>query len=136
MKNVPIEPNIDFPPPENPSEHFYNRFLANFQGEIRIIFEEYFSKAAINKLIIHCEAGKDRTGIVIAILLDLLGVSRNLIIEDYLLSFKDDKRNYIESTLRILDDEYGGVKNFLLNHCNVPKKAIDNIIETLVEKVY
>ena len=135
VKNVPIETNTTFPPPKNPSEHFYNRFLAEFQEEIKIIFEEYFSKAAIDKLIIHCEGGKDRTGIVIAILLDLLGVSRKLIIEDYLLSFKDTKSNYIESTLRILDEEYGGVKNYLLNHCSVSRKAIDNIIETLVEKV-
>ena len=135
VKNIPIETNIDFPPPKNPPEHLYNRFLAVFQEEIKIIFEEYFSNAAIDKLIIHCEGGKDRTGIIIAILLDLLGVSRKLIIEDYLLSFLDTKSNYIESTLRILDEEYGGVKNFLLNHCNVSKKAIDNILETLVEKV-
>jgi len=135
VKNIPIEANLVFPPPDNP-EQVYNRFIANFQGEIKIIFEEYFSKAAINKLIIHCEAGKDRTGIVIAILLDLLDVSRELIIEDYLLSFKDTKSRYIESTLRILDEEYGGVKNYLLNHCNVSKKAIDNIIENLVEKAF
>ena len=136
VKNIPIEANIEFPPPTNPSEHFYNKFLTDFQEEIRIIFEEYFSKAFINRLIIHCEAGKDRTGIVIALLLELLGVNRKLIIEDYLLSFKDVKSNYIESTLRILDEEYGGVKNYLLNHCNVSKKTIDNIIENLVEKEF
>ena len=133
VKNIPIESNVEFPPPTNPSEHFYNRFLAVFQEEIKIIFEEYFSMAPIDKLIIHCESGKDRTGIVIALLLDLLGVSRKLIIEDYLLSFKDTKSNYIESTLRILDEGFGGVKNYLLNHCNVSKKAIDSIIENLVE---
>ena len=134
VKNVPIETNATFPPPKNPSEHFYNRFLADFQREIKIVFEDYFSKAAVNKLIIHCEGGKDRTGIVIALLLDLLGVSRKLIIEDYLLSFKDTKSYYIESTLGVLDEEYRGVKNYLLNHCGVSKKAIKNIIETLVEK--
>jgi len=135
VKNIPIEPYLGSPPPDNPSKHFYIRFLEVFQEEIKIIFEEYFSKATIDKLIIHCEGGKDRTGIVIALLLDLLGVSRKLIIEDYLLSFKDTKSNYIESTLGVLDEEYGGVKNYLLNHCNVSRKAIDNIIETLVEKV-
>ena len=131
--NIPIETNATFPPPKNPSDHFYNRFLAVFQREIKIIFEEYFSKAAIDKLIIHCEGGKDRTGIVIAILLDLLGVSRKLIIEDYLLSFKDTKSSYIESTLRILDEEYGGANNYLLNHCNVSKKAIHKIIDTFLD---
>jgi len=134
VKNVPIKSNVGSFPADNPQEHLYNRFLGVFQEEIKIIFEEYFSKAAIDKLIIHCEGGKDRTGIVIAILLDLLGVSRKLIIEDYLLSFKDTKSNYIESTFRVLDEEYGGAKNFLLNHCSVSKKTIDNIIETLVEK--
>jgi hypothetical protein len=61
-------------------------------------------------------------------------VSRKLIIEDYLLSFLDIKRDYIESVLKILDEEYGGVNNFLVNYCNVSKKAIDKIKETLVEK--
>ena len=133
VKNVPIETNATFPPPKNPSEHFYNRFLADFQREIKIVFEDYFSKAAVNKLIIHCEGGKDRTGIVIALLLDLLGVSRKLIIEDYLLSFKDTKSNYIESILRILDEEYGGVKNYLLDHCGVSKKTVDNIIDSFLD---
>jgi len=135
VKNIPIEPNLGSPPPDNPSKHFYIRFLEVFQEEIKIIFEEYFSKAAFNKLIIHCEGGKDRTGIIIAILLDLLGVSRKLIIEDYLLSFKDTKSYYIESTLGVLDKEYGGAKNYLLNHCGVSEKAIENIIKTFIEKV-
>ncbi|NVM44832.1 MAG: tyrosine-protein phosphatase [Candidatus Lokiarchaeota archaeon] len=136
VKNVPIEANATFPPPKNPSEHFYIRFLADFKREIRIIFEKHISDAAVNKLIIHCEAGKDRTGIIVAMLLDLLGVSRKLIIEDYLLSFKDTKSYYIESTFKILDEEYGGVNSYLLNHCNVSKEVIDKIIETLVEKDY
>ena len=37
-------------------------------------------------LIVHCAAGKDRTGIAVAVLLALLGVPRDLIIEDYLLT--------------------------------------------------
>ncbi|MHA2472446.1 MAG: tyrosine-protein phosphatase [Promethearchaeota archaeon] len=124
VKNLPIEPNDDL----------YSVFLEDGQEVIKIVFEDYFSKAATNKLIIHCEGGKDRTGILIALLLDLLGVSRKLIIEDYLLSFLDIKRDYIESVLKILDEEYGGVNNFLVNYCNVSKKAIDKIKETLVEK--
>lgn len=37
-------------------------------------------------LVIHCTAGKDRTGCVVALLLALLGVSWDRIVEDYLLS--------------------------------------------------
>jgi len=37
-------------------------------------------------LIVHCSAGKDRTGIAIALLLAMLGVERGTIFEDYLLT--------------------------------------------------
>lgn len=37
-------------------------------------------------LLIHCTAGKDRTGVVVALLLALLGVEDNIIIADYTLS--------------------------------------------------
>lgn len=36
--------------------------------------------------LIHCSAGKDRTGLVVALLLDQLGASREQVMEDYLLS--------------------------------------------------
>jgi protein-tyrosine phosphatase len=37
-------------------------------------------------LVIHCTAGKDRTGFATALLLSLLGVSEDLILDDYLLT--------------------------------------------------
>jgi len=37
-------------------------------------------------LVVHCAAGKDRTGVAIAILLEALGVPRETILEDYLLT--------------------------------------------------
>ncbi len=37
-------------------------------------------------VLVHCAVGKDRTGIVIALVLDLLGTSRDLIVEDYALT--------------------------------------------------
>jgi protein-tyrosine phosphatase len=36
--------------------------------------------------IVHCAAGKDRTGIVAALILSALGVSRELVVEDYVLT--------------------------------------------------
>lgn len=51
-------------------------------------YAELFRRIACGPLplIFHCSAGKDRTGIAAALLLDLLGVSRQDIIDDYLLS--------------------------------------------------
>ncbi len=37
-------------------------------------------------LLVHCSAGKDRTGVVIAVLLRLLGVPEQIVLEDYSLS--------------------------------------------------
>jgi protein-tyrosine phosphatase len=37
-------------------------------------------------LVVHCAAGKDRTGFAIAVLLSILGVARDTVIEDYLLT--------------------------------------------------
>lgn len=44
--------------------------------------------------IVHCAAGKDRTGVAIAVLLASLGVSRETVIEDYLLT--NDAGNFEE----------------------------------------
>lgn len=37
-------------------------------------------------LLIHCSAGKDRTGVAVALILEILGVSREIIMDDYLLT--------------------------------------------------
>ncbi len=37
-------------------------------------------------LVFHCAAGKDRTGVLSALVLDLLGVRREVIVEDYVLT--------------------------------------------------
>jgi protein-tyrosine phosphatase len=37
-------------------------------------------------LVFHCTAGKDRTGVLAALVLDLLGVRREVIVEDYMLT--------------------------------------------------
>lgn len=51
-------------------------------------YAELFRRIASGPLplVFHCSAGKDRTGIAAALLLDLLGVSRQDIVDDYLLS--------------------------------------------------
>ncbi|MEV1175132.1 tyrosine-protein phosphatase, partial [Nonomuraea sp. NPDC049784] len=38
--------------------------------------------------LVHCAAGKDRTGIVVALILDLLGVDHDAIVRDYALTAK------------------------------------------------
>lgn len=52
---------------------------------LRQLFER-LSEPGPNAIVVHCTAGKDRTGCVVALVMSLLGVSRTKIMEDYLLS--------------------------------------------------
>ncbi|MEM7112945.1 MAG: tyrosine-protein phosphatase [Chloroflexota bacterium] len=75
-------------------------------------------------ILIHCHAGRDRTGIIMGLLLALVGVAPKTIAQDYAIS-----NTYIQPTfekplteqpeimlemLAHLDSQYGGVANYLL----------------------
>lgn len=85
-------------------------------------------------MVFHCTAGKDRTGMAAALLLELLGVHRDDVMEDYLLTnqlYQRDQRlveeapadvldvlwkvqaDYLHAAWRCVDDEFGGMQNFL-----------------------
>ena len=50
-------------------------------------------------VLIHCLSGKDRTGIVVAALLLILGIDREVIIEEYILSEGEVERALIEQAM-------------------------------------
>src|SRR3546814_4479464 len=43
-------------------------------------------------LLVHCSAGKDRTGFFCALLLHLLGVEREMIVADFMLSAREEAK--------------------------------------------
>jgi protein tyrosine/serine phosphatase len=83
-------------------------------------------------LIIHCEGGRDRVGIIIALLLDMLGVEREYIIEDYMASFNGTSREIIEFLFNLIDNEFGGTMNYLKKECNVKDKTIKKLTRALI----
>lgn len=54
--------------------------------------------------VFHCHAGKDRTGIVAALLLELVGVDRDAVLDDYELTARFRLRAHQEGTYRRLLD--------------------------------
>ena len=103
--------------------------------------------------IIHCAAGKDRTGITIALLLDLCGVPRDIVVADYALSAQhflgpaphiepDDWRHqslvvdsppeFMELALAHLDEEHGGARA-LLRRNGLADEELDRVVELLTE---
>jgi protein-tyrosine phosphatase len=62
----------------------YRRFPRHMAGKVASLINELCDSSGA--VLVHCTAGKDRTGFAIAVLLSALGVSRADIYEDYLRS--------------------------------------------------
>lgn len=61
------------------------RYLAYIEvgaDNVRAVFQHLAGPEAF-PAVVHCTAGKDRTGVIVALVLDLLGVQRDTIVEDY-----------------------------------------------------
>ncbi|MXY06190.1 MAG: tyrosine-protein phosphatase, partial [Gammaproteobacteria bacterium] len=71
----------------------YPRLLASIGPQIETYFDEALGEGA--PMVVNCSAGQDRTGIVSALMLLLLGVPEPTVIEDYLLS-TDFRRPAVE----------------------------------------
>lgn len=103
--------------------------------------------------VIGCAAGKDRTGVTIALLLDLAGVPHDVIVDDYALSAGyfatadarmppedwrhpplalDSPPEFMASTLRHLDGEHGGARA-LLRDRGVADADLDALVDRLTE---
>jgi protein-tyrosine phosphatase len=82
--NAPLRdlPVSDLPPREQ-SLHFYLEHLASPTSPLSTVIR-VISALAGRPILVHCAAGKDRTGLVTALLLRLLGVDDEDIVADYL----------------------------------------------------
>lgn len=78
----------------------YVRMVANGRGALSQAIEILAGPEAL-PAVVHCSAGKDRTGVLTALVLVLLGVPDDTIIEDYALS-----ATAMEGLLARLRDEY------------------------------
>ncbi len=135
----------------------YKRMLDSFAPAIVEIVRA-IARAPEGVVLIHCMAGKDRTGIVSALLLDLAGVPRDTIAEDYALTAQylrpldeewlehgpGDREARLQQLTRLaplaevmeevldhLDQRYGGVEPYLLG-AGVSPDDIERIRRRLV----
>lgn len=87
-------------------------------------------------MLIHCFSGKDRTGMVAALLLDLAGVDGADIVADYQVSLTyltgpeahripSNPENMV-AYLALLG-QYGGAAQFLSQRCGLPRDLIARI---------
>jgi protein-tyrosine phosphatase len=134
-------PDEDESPEEPPVIRAYMSYLRrrpdSVVGAVRTIGR------ADGAVLVHCAAGKDRTGVVVALALDAAGVDREMIVGDYLatgerivaimarlvssstyraeLEGHDPQRHApvpgtIERVLELLDERFGGSAAWLADH--------------------
>ena len=84
-------------------------------------------------VLLHCTAGKDRTGVSTAFLLSVLGVSRNIIEADYLLTNLDTERqaDFIESTIGYPE---GYDREKMISIAGVPQNAMKDFLDGVESK--
>ena len=94
---------------------------------------DIFSRMEAQPILIHCTAGKDRTGVATAFLLSVLGVDRTLIEADYLLTNLDVTRqvNFIEKTSGFPE---GMNRLQMIEAAGVPDQALSDFLDGLDER--
>ena len=103
-----------------------------FGPESWIRMFEIFARASSQPILLHCTAGKDRTGVSTAFLLSVLGVDRALIEEDYILTNRDVARqiDFIENTIGLPE---GMNRDSMMHVAGVPEDAIGDFLDGLQE---
>ncbi len=94
---------------------------------------EIFARSSNQPIVLHCTAGKDRTGVSTAFLLSVLGVDRDLIEADYVLTNRDVERqaDYIERTTGFPD---GMNREVMMHAAGVPDDAMTEFFAGLQQK--
>jgi protein-tyrosine phosphatase len=113
-------------------QHTYQAFVhhntAAYAAFFRLILEND------SPLVFHCTAGKDRTGFAAALILLALGVPRDVVMQDYLLTNQfyrmPDASNsrlpldvlqvlwrvqegFLNAALQVIDTDYGGLRSYM-----------------------
>ena len=86
-------------------------------------------------VLIHCTAGKDRTGFVSALLLAILGVERSGIMADYLASRGRRTERVVEATRRLVQAQVGAVSLDALEALlDVEEAYLDTSFDVIAEQ--
>jgi protein-tyrosine phosphatase len=84
--------------------HSYRNYVTHNTAAYRTLFAHLIEDRA--PLVIHCTAGKDRTGFGSALILHALGVSSEVIDEDYLLTNRYYKRDPAAASTELPEEVY------------------------------
>lgn len=102
----------------------YCIMLDQFQNSIRKVFEIFLDHLD-TCVLFHCSAGKDRTGVIAALLLDLAGCHMYDIVKDYSESYENNHEIYDELLKMASKDN----AHYLLSDPTFMMKMMDHLYE-------
>ncbi|MCE7979715.1 MAG: tyrosine-protein phosphatase [Caldilinea sp. CFX5] len=111
--------------PARGKEQFNCLVLEHFQAELRTVLQ-VIAAAPPGGVLFHCVSGKDRTGMVAALLLALVDVEVETIVEDYGLSTKNLREPYLAA--------FPTEPEAVLERVRCPPEQIHNMIAYLVDR--
>jgi protein-tyrosine phosphatase len=105
-------------------------------------------------LVMHCTAGKDRTGVAAALILLALGVPRDLVLQDYLLTNQlyrhpplpstdipaealavlwRVQQGFLDAALQAVDADHGGIQPYLQRRLGLGPAALDTLAQRYLQ---
>ncbi len=102
---------------------FYNK------QQIRRIFN-ILSRPENYSVVIHCHAGRDRTGVISSLILLLLNAPEPNIIQDYLATDEYTQSEDIEYIVRQVEEQ-GGIMEYLKS-CELEQETLERLVERLM----
>lgn len=112
--------------PYNEKGGFYEVIPKYFKSQIKTVFERF--AFAETPIVIHCWSGKDRTGMIIALLLLLLGTSEEEVLKDYLATGSTTSKEKIQPFFDIIN-EHGNVREYLAS-----TGLTNNILNQIIQR--
>ena len=138
----------------------YHDILNAAGPSYRLIFR-HLLEYPTSPIIVHCTAGKDRTGVLVALIMKLAGVEDEVVAAEYqlteaglgpikeevvkhllgnsavagsrekALSMTGARKEYMLGTLKMLQHDFGGVEAYLKKHCDLNDEELAKLRDTL-----
>jgi protein-tyrosine phosphatase len=133
-------------------EHTYHAFVHHNADRFAALFALLL--ASDKPLVFHCTAGKDRTGFAAAMILLALGVPRDVVMQDYLLTNTHYQmpnpaaselprealrvlwrvqEEFLNAALHAVDADFGGVQQYLVNQLHVGPREQARLAELYLQ---
>jgi len=113
---------------DDKTEVAYKYFAIECKNSIKLAMESILKER--NSTIIHCFAGKDRTGILVTLIHLLSNAELSTIYNDYLASESDTNIKLLETVLEIINHQ-GGIENYFIS-CGLSINQVQKIKDKLI----